>query len=252
MHTSHPAAFKTVTLAASLLAALGLAGLSPARAQFGSNLIVNGNAESGPGSASGNDIEPVPGFTTTGNFTVVQYGAGGGFPTATDPGPTNRGSNFFAGGPSSASSSAAQLINLLPEANVINAGNATFTLSAFLGGFVGQRDNAILSLSFLGGANNVLGAAQIGPVTATDRNNATGLLFRSLDGTVPVGAQSVNVTLQMTRIDGDYNDGYADNLSLVLNQSAPVPEASTTVSFALLLTLGLGGLAVGARKRRKG
>ena len=239
---------KTVAFAALVLSAL--AGSSPARAQLGSNLIVNGNAEVGAGSLSGNDIEAVPGFTTTGAFTVVQYAAGGGFPVATDPGPADRGLNFFAGGPNNASSSAAQLISLLPEASVINAGNAAFTLSAYLGGFSGQNDNAVLSLSFLGAGGVALGSAQIGPVSSADRGGATGLLFRSANGFVPVGAQSVNVNLQMTRTDGAYNDGYADNLSLVLNQS-PVPEASTTVSFGLLLALGMGGLVVGARKRRK-
>lgn len=49
---------------------------------------------------------------------------------------------------------------------------------------------------------------------------------------------------------------YLDNVSLVQNaplviQSSPaaVPEASTTVSLGLLLTLGLGGLAVARKKR---
>ena len=248
MHTFNHATLKTAAFAATFLTVSALA-ISPVRAQFGSNLIVNGNAEAGPGSASSNDIEPVPSFTTTGSFTVVQYGPNGG-PLPTDPGPADRGLNYFAGGPNNASSSAAQLINLLPEASVINAGKAAFTLSAYLGGYDGQNDNAILSLSFLGAGGAALGSAQIGPVSSADRGGTSGLLFRSMNGFVPIGAQSVNVNLQMTRTDGAYNDGYADDLSLVLNAS-PVPEASTTASFGLLLALGVGGLVVGARKRRK-
>ena len=138
----------------------------------------------------------------------------------------------------------------MPETSAINAGNATFTLSAFLGGYSSQDDNAVLSLSFLGAGGGVLGSAQIGPVLAGERNDATGLLLRSATGVVPIGAQSVNVNLQMTRLAGSYNDGYADNLSLVLGQPAPVPEASTTVSFGLLLALALGGVAVVAKRRK--
>ncbi len=41
---------------------------------------------------------------------------------------------------------------------------------------------------------------------------------------------------------------YLDNVSLT-QTSAPVPEASTTVSFGLLFTLGLGGI-LAARKKR--
>ena len=43
---------------------------------------------------------------------------------------------------------------------------------------------------------------------------------------------------------GQFNVGVTD-----LN-SAPVPEASTTISFGLLLALGLGGLVVAGRRRR--
>jgi hypothetical protein len=223
---------------------LALLASPAAHAQFGSNLVVNGNAEAGPGSASGNDVLPVPGFTTTGNFTVAQY-------DASISGPADRGANFFAGGPNNASSSAMQVISLLPEASVINAGGATFSLSAYLGGYDGQDDNATLTATFLGAGNSVLSTAQIGPVLSADRNGVTEVLFRSLNGLVPVGAQSVNLTLQMTRLQGSYNDGYADDLSLVLRPNSPVPEASTTVSLGLLLALGMGAMVIAAKKRRK-
>ncbi len=41
-----------------------------------------------------------------------------------------------------------------------------------------------------------------------------------------------------------------DNVSVTDLGAAPVPESSTTVSFGLLLALGLGGLAVAAKRRR--
>jgi len=247
MYTFYRAPLKAAALAAAL-AVSALAGPPPARAQFGSNLIVNGNAEAAPGSPSG-DVVAVPGFTTTGNFTVVPYDTGG-FPASTDPGPADKGKNFFAGGPNNASSTASQVISLLPEAGVISAGNAGFTLSAFLGGFDGQDDNAVLSLNFLGAGGATLGTATLGPVLSSDRGGATGFLFRTTSGFVPAGAQSANVTLQMTRLQGSYNDGYADDLSLVLGQPAPVPELPTTASLGLLLALGMGGAVVAAKRKK--
>jgi hypothetical protein len=57
---------------------------------------------------------------------------------------------------------------------------------------------------------------QLGPVTADDRNGLTSLLLRSQNGPVPPGTRQIHVVLTMTRLDGDYNDGYADNISLSL------------------------------------
>ncbi len=240
--------FSKNAAAFAAISALGFAAL-PAQAQFGTNRVVNGDAEAGAGSPSG-DVVPVPGWTTTsGNFTAVQYGASGGFPAVTDPGPANRGSNFFAGGPDAASSSAFQFISLTPNASVIDAGQASFTLSGYFGGFADQNDFSTLTATFLDSSNNVLGSTQIGAVSAANRSDASGLLLRSADGFVPAGARTINLGLAMTRTDGSYNDGYADNLSLVLRGGAPpVPEASTTVSLGLLL--GMGALAFVVRRRK--
>ena len=66
-------------------------------AAYGVNLIVNGNAEAGPSSITGGPVT-VPGWTTSSAFTVVPYGAPGGFPASIDPGPSDRQNQFFSGG----------------------------------------------------------------------------------------------------------------------------------------------------------
>lgn len=240
---------------ATLMTLVAAATLGPshrARASFETNLIVNGGAEAGTGSSTGNDVLAVPGWTTVGNFTVVQYGAPGGYPSATDPGPANRGANFFAGGPNNASSSASQTINESADAAAIDRGGVSFDLAGYLGGYINQRDNAVLTVTFLSGSNATLGSASIGPVTVGDRSSATGLLLRTTSGLVPVGTRSIGVTLQMTRLDGDYNDGYADNLSLILHSSA-VPEPSSLVTLALgALSLGAYRWSSGGRRRARG
>ena len=96
----------------SSLAAVAAFG-TPANASiFGTNLIVNGDAESGTGSLTGYTVETIPGWNALGNFTGVEFwNIGSGFPLNPDLF-VNRGLNFFAGGPENASSSAWQVIDL--------------------------------------------------------------------------------------------------------------------------------------------
>jgi len=215
-------------------AVLGLVATNDAAGQssFSVNLIVNGDAEAGVGSSSGFDVVVVPGWTTSGNFTVVVYGAPGGFPTATDPGPSDRGRNFFAGGPNNASSSASQIIDVSDGAAAIDAGAVTVTLSGFLGGFANQNDNAVLTPTFKNSNGVSLGSSSIGPVTAANRANATGLLSRSSNGAVPAGTREIAVVLQMTRTAGAYNDGFAGNLSLTLTSSFSDTDGDTVADDA--------------------
>lgn len=230
-----------------LLASLAALPSTALAVTYGQNLIVNGDAETDVGSTDGSVIGPVSGFTTQGNFTVTQYAAGGGFPEATDPGPVTRGLNFFSGGPESDSSSAFQLIDLSANAASIDTGEVSFDLSAFLGGFSGQSDNAVLTVSFLDASNLALGSASLGPVTEVDRDNITGLLQRETTGALPTGTRALGVTLAFSRINGSYNDGYADNLSLSI---AAVPEPASLAMLSLGLVV-LGGHSLRQARRNK-
>jgi len=202
------------------------------------NLIVNGNAEAGAGSSIG-DVVPVPGWTTQGNFTVVQYGANGDFPDVNTPGPADRGANFFAGGPDTDVSSATQTIALSSYAAAIDTGRQTFTLSGYLGSHFYSRpmivtgnqtsplpgsvdmlgeqaDTARLTIDFKDDANQLLGSASMGPVNSAELGFHTALFFQTINGLVPPLSRKVDVTLEMIRNEGPYDDGYADNLFLGL------------------------------------
>ena len=137
--------------------------------------------------------------------------------------PPDAGDGFFAGG-IDGTSGIEQTIDLRGFADVIEAGNVRFTLSAWLGGFQSQDDNAGVEIDFRDADGNVLGFASIGgdcaiasSVCAVDRGGETGFRERTTDGPVPVGTRSIFVLLLMERVSGTSNDGYADELSLVLN-----------------------------------
>lgn len=181
------------------------------------NLIDNGDAEAGEASPNGRTPVPIPGWTvTTGGTTVVEYGnTTGGWPDDEDPGPPDRGRQLFTGG-NHGLSEATQTANVADFAAQIDGGRIAFELAGFLGGYASQGDNAKLTAIFLNAGGAELGLASIGPVTTAERASETGLLFRSTDGPVPIGTRQIKLVLTQTRSSGTSNDGYADNLSLVL------------------------------------
>ena len=101
----------------------------------------------------------------------------------------------------------------------IDSGTVKFNLSAWIGGFSGQDDNARVSLTFYNQANQVLGSqTTIGPVLAADRNSISSLLFRQATDIVPIGARSFKVLVTITRVSGTYDDGCVDNIRMYFYQ----------------------------------
>ena len=212
-----------------MLVALGAAGDE----DFGRNLLRNGAAEEGAG-GNGTAVVPAPGWTTTaGAFTVVQWGARASLPGAANPGPPNRGMNFFAGGPGAVRSTARQSVDLAGAAAQIDAGGVTASLSGWLGGYIAEGDNAIVRAVFVDNNAVTLGSIAIGPVTAADRANVMALLYRDGSVPVPVGTRTIGVTVEFTRVFGYYNDGYADNLALVLHNGPSLDLLASLDSTAL-------------------
>jgi hypothetical protein len=184
---------------------------------LGSNLIVNPGAEANTGVSDKTHIVKPTGWTVNGTATVVKYGATGDFPTSSSPGPSSRGSNFFAGGPSSAEADLFQTINLSSIGSSIDAHDITFSLSGYLGGIANQADNASVFVNFSNSSSGFVSQVDIGPVTAADRGNVTGLLYRSLNGTIPATTRFAQIQVHFEWDSGTYNDAYADNLSFVVN-----------------------------------
>jgi hypothetical protein len=219
--------------AAALVLAAGLSFLAPTEANaagYGVNLLVNGNAENG-----------LVGWNQTGSPAIVQYGAAGGFPTTTDPGPFDRGKAFFAGG-STASSSFNQLIDVSANAADIDAGKVACDVEAWLGGYLNDGDSANFNVIFVDGGGSGLANIFLGPVTTADRSGKTGLLETDKTVSVPAGTRRIYAAVVMTRDPnngGAYNDGYADSLSVVLR--GPIVVTTTADSGAGSLRTAIAG-----------
>ncbi len=184
-------------------------------ARLGANLIVNGNAEAGTGATSTADVAPPPGWTVSGNFTAIKYGTAGVLATNAS-GPANRGTTFFAGGPDNELSSASQTIDVSTLARDIDAGRIRFMLAGYIGGRGADADSAMVTATFKGADGEEIGGATIGPSIPETRGSRDGLKQSTISGMVPRNTRSIEVTVTMKRVTGEYNDGYADNLELVL------------------------------------
>lgn len=213
------------------------------------NLVVNGNAEATVGSPDDSHIVEPSAWKTFGNFTVVQYGANPGDFPDDDHAPVDHGRNFFAGGPSAPFSCAVQIVRLPPAAK-------HYMLSAALGGWRAQDDYAAIFIRFLDRDNaeacgqtrgptcpeltpppigppteNYVMAFQhlfrsVPPDTMPNRNNDTGFCAVSSSGAIPPSADKAAIVIETFRFNGDYNDGYIDNVAFraSANRSTATPK----------------------------
>src|SRR3984957_18485888 len=164
--------------------AVGLA--SSSAAVPAGNLLQNPGGEAGLGSTGPNcgSGVTVPGWTGTSGFTAVQYGTGS-YPSQPVSDAIGGGSNFLTGGCTSGAD-AGQTIDVSPYAADIDAGHIRVTLSADLGGYLTQEDDAQVTVSFEAGDSN-FGHVTVGPVSAADRGDQTTLLARQTQSIIPAG-----------------------------------------------------------------
>jgi hypothetical protein len=117
-----------------------------------------------------------------------------------------------------------QMINL--HSDIISAQSrgesVSFKLSAWIGGWSGQDDNARVQLWFFDNKNQTLGNnVTLGPVLAIDRSDVTLSVYREAIGAIPIRASAlmINVTLTRNKPEGtEDNDGCIDNVSLLFYQ----------------------------------
>ena len=192
--------------------AVGIGPTAPPASALDVNLVFNGDGELERGMTPGFDAS-VPGWIDNGTMTTWIYDVPD-YLQKTDPGPVDRGSNYFGGG--SEDSTMHQEIDLTGIAEEIGWGNLTYSLTAYIGGYSGQNDCMEVLVEFFDSSGNLLLSEGIGPVYAADRNYTTGIHFHGVIGQVPADSAWARVTLN-AYLEYGYNDAYADDVSLILS-----------------------------------
>lgn len=184
---------------------------------IGTNLLQNGDAEADQTLAGTGGKHEIAGWDDETVFiTVARYG-GSMTLLPNDPG------NFFFYGGEGGTSLATQFLDVSSCASRIDAGIQSFGMNGYFGGFEDQEDSAELNITFLDNTDQTIGTATVGGVTPADRNNMSGMLFRSFSGLIPVGTRTIKADLELRRVGVGNNNGYADNLSFML--TAPTAAA---------------------------
>ena len=181
---------------------------------FGTNLILNGDAESNSGT---NNVTPNRGiawWSDVADLSLGVYGTHPGFPSASSPGPPNRGRNFFLGG--TTGSAVLQTIDISGLATFVDRQTVEYRLSGYFGGPSNRNDSLCLTAHFLAADNESLATNAIGNVQAAERNGTTSLIECDTHGPLPAGTRLIRFTLA-AKGPGGANFACADNLSLILN-----------------------------------
>jgi flagellar motility protein MotE (MotC chaperone) len=222
------------TARVTLAAGLGLLVLATApQAAFGTvNLVQNAGAEDGP--SGGGNITAVPSWNTTSLFSVNNYGNGDG-PTGAVGQQIAGASNYFWGGPNNAVSTATQTIDVSSYYSAIATGRAPLIFGVFLGRKQGQRDHMDVKLDALDAVGT--GHASISAFGGSANSPATTTSLSPIAGsvTIPKGTRTLRLTMTATRLDGNNNDAYADNLVVIVGDPSPV--TITTIDRALALKM---------------
>src|SRR3954470_9529126 len=213
-----------VLLAGALAPATYAAGdaVPPPPVTLGSNLILNPGAEDSPGVTDRTSVAcPKDWSCRTSESTVAQYGTSV-FPSMEESQRIGGGNNFLAGGPQTGG-----LLGEFPDvraaASDIDAGLLQVTLSACLGGLAGSGDFANLSASF--SAPNKPNLGQTQTLSTPDRGGQTKFLPVTTTRPVPAETRDIFVALNMTDVEGNYTDAYADNVALTLTSAGSTPPA---------------------------
>jgi hypothetical protein len=193
------------------------------------NLIVNPGAEDGQANDANGAVDTIPGWSAPADIniqgagglpmsTVIYYNGFQGVPTADSPGPDDRGEQLFAGGFTEASGIAQGIVIDDSWKTAVSEGRAQVNFGAYLGGTGEEGDYATAIVTFVNANLQELGRVELEPVTSLERDGITGLLPVTAAANVPPGTYGFAVYLSFVKQDLSYNDGYADNLELILTE----------------------------------
>jgi hypothetical protein len=180
------------------------------------NVLENPGAEQGPAASDDTASFRPPGWTRTGGFTSVRYGAvagGAPFPSLAAADALGAGRAFFAGGPGGAAT-LTQVVDVSRMAPEIDGRVGGVRLSALLGGYRGDADAAVVAAEFRDPSGAARGTLALDTVTPAERAAATMLSTRAAEVAIPPLTRTIAVTIRAGAPAGRYSDAYADDVAL--------------------------------------
>ena len=229
---------RSTHLIAPMLVVLGVAVVTTiASAQSPYLFLDNGNAEDGTASPDGHSVVAVPGWSTTGSFTVVPYGASGPFPSTPINTRSTPQQNFFCGGPTDTLSTATQTKLILGESTQFETvpGFWSLLVSATMGGWQSDQIGPRIRLTLLDAQQNPVAEHVLTHTNGTLTIFPTSALvevYRRCD--IPPDVRFIRITIELEGLPGQYNTSLVDDL--VINFGWPDPVRSTTWSGVKQLT----------------
>jgi uncharacterized protein (TIGR03437 family) len=200
----------------SLSLVLNTLGTNP-QSVLGTNLVANGGAEAGPNSPPDTTVAYIPDWSTADGISVAPYG-GTGWITTSDPGPADRGVNVFCGWHGLAEGNMYQDMDVSAAATLIDSGQVTYELSAWLGSVLGENGSPTLTYTLFDWSGNQLApTGQLGPTS----HSGTALIEISNSGTLPSGTRRIHIALKFPS-----EDALADNIAFTLAAPSGPPVIS--------------------------
>jgi uncharacterized protein (TIGR03437 family) len=197
--------FSSFSAADSLSLVFSTLGTSPGSV-LGTNLVANPGAELGPSAPPGSVALYIPSWSSIGGASVAPYG-GTDWIQLSDPGSPDPGVNLFCG-EHSFDSIMYQDIDVSPAASLIDAGQVTYEVSAWLGS-LSRTASPTLTYTFFDWSGNQLAAtAQLGPFAEQDN----GLYEISNGDMLPSGTRRVHILLTFP----PGNQALADDIAFTL------------------------------------
>jgi len=178
-------------------------GTSPGTV-LGTNLIVNGGAEAGPGAPRTSIATYVPGWSTANGVSVTPYGPTGWIGVS-DPGPADRGVNMFCGGNGDANSY--QDLDVSAAASLIDSSQVTFEISAWLGSLQGFSSPTLTYIFYDWSGLQLAPTGQLGPTSHV----GTALVEASHSAVLPPKTRRVHIAISFGT-----NAFVADNIAFTL------------------------------------
>jgi hypothetical protein len=191
------------------------------------NLLANGDAEAHRCTSDWTAQTPVPGWRVVrGAASVLCYDAfvsTGESPAL--PSKTSGGHALFVG--PGIDSAIEQSVDLSGAARATDGGALDYQLAAWVGGWAGRSESALVTAVFLDGLGHATGA----PVVLADpgaslRGNRTALVSLAHSGKLPSGTRRITVTVDFPSGFSSYQTAFADNISLTLGPAGAGVRAS--------------------------